>query len=64
MDGDSVAYYGRTLKEAWDKLVKAEGIGKPIYEYKCPYCGHVNERKGYRALVVCDWCKKSFRPQI
>ena len=64
MMGDSMAYYGRTLKEAWEKFERNLKLKELIYEYKCPYCGHVNERKGHRALVVCDWCKKSFRPQI
>lgn len=53
-------YYGRTLKEAWEKFEHNLKTKELIYEYKCPHCGYVNERKGARALVVCDKCGKSF----
>ena len=32
------------------------------YEYRCPYCGHVNVRYEPCARIVCDRCGASFSP--
>jgi len=34
------------------------------YEYKCPYCGHINVRYEECARVVCDHCGKEFVPKV
>ena len=33
---------------------------KRRYEYKCPYCGHVNVRYEPCVRVVCDRCGRAF----
>ena len=34
------------------------------YEYRCPYCGYVNERNEPTARIVCTRCKRVFRPSF
>ena len=42
------------------KYIEIPCTGTSRYEYKCPFCGHVNVRYEHTVKLVCDNCGRSF----
>ena len=57
---DLMFKFNRTSIDPFEPFRRKLEPTRRRYEYKCPYCGHINVRHEPCVRVVCDRCGRAF----